>query len=125
MNKNSKVLITGSEGMVGKNLVEELNSQGFTKLILIDKDKLDLTSREKVIKFFDTNKPEYVFHLASKVGGIKNNLENPVEYLRDNLLINTNVIDNCFKSKVKKLLILNSSTVYPKIKEFPSEEDFF
>lgn len=125
MNKNSKILVTGANGVVGKSLVEELAQQGFNQLILVDKDNLDLTIREKVFHFFKENKIDYVFHVAAKVGGIKNNLENPVEYFRDNLLINTNVIDACFEEKIKKLIVLNSATIYPKNKKSPNEEDFF
>lgn len=125
MNKNSKILITGSEGMVGKNLINELNNKGYKNLILVDKNNLNLIKREEVLNFFDNQKPEYVFHLASKVGGIKDNIEKPVEYFRDNLLLNTNVIDSCFNSKVKKIIILNSATIYPSNIELPVEEDFF
>jgi GDP-L-fucose synthase len=125
MDKRSKILITGSGGMVGKNLVEELQNQGYENLIFADKKEINLMNREEVFNFFNENKPEFVFHLASKVGGIKDNSENPVEYLRDNLLLNTNVIDACFKSKIKKTIILNSATIYPPNIEFPVEEDFF
>jgi len=125
MNKNSKILITGSGGMVGKNLINELRNQRYKNLILTNYNNLNLCNRDKVFDFFKKNKPEYVFHTASKVGGINDNLERPVEFLRENLLINTNVIDACFKEKIKKLIILNSATIYPTNLEYPNEKNLF
>jgi GDP-L-fucose synthase len=125
MEIDSKILITGSEGMVGKNLILELIKQGYKNLIFLDKKEVDLMNREEVFDFFKKFNPEYVFHNAARVGGIKENLEKPVEYLRDNLLININVIDACFQFKIKKLIVLNSATIYPENKEHPSERDFF
>ena len=98
--------------MVGKVLSMELKKSGFTKLILVDRNNLDLTDRKKTIKFFKRKGPEYVFHIAAKVGGIKDNMERPVEFLRDNILINTNVIDAAFKCHAKKLINLSSATIY-------------
>lgn len=125
MNKNSKILITGAKGMVGKNLTKELENQGYTNLVLSSHNTLDLIKREEVFNFFKKNKPEYIFHLASKVGGIKDNLEHPVEFMRDNIILNTNVIDAGFNSNVKKLIILNSATIYSTKLDFPKEENLF
>lgn len=125
MNKNSRILITGSEGMVGKALSKELKNLDFNNVILVDKKKIDLTDREKTISFFKKNKPEYIFHAASKVGGIMDNIEKPVEFLRDNLLINTNVLDAAFICKAKKMISLNSATIYSNKLNNPSEDDLF
>jgi len=125
MKINSRILITGSEGMVGKNLLNILKENGYKNLFPVDKKQIDLCDRKAVFDFFKKIKPEYVFHIAAKVGGIKDNSDNPVEYLKDNVIINTNVIEVCSMIKIKKLLILNSATIYPSNKEYPLEEDFF
>ena len=123
MEKNDKILITGSEGMVGKNLINKLGSLGYLNLILPSKKDLDLREREKVFGYFSKVKPKYVFHLAAKVGGIRANMDSPVEFLRDNLLLNTNVIDASYYSKVKKLVNLGSSCIYPKECSQPMREE--
>ncbi len=123
MEKKSKILITGSEGMVGKNLINKLESLGYINLILPSKKDLDLREREKVFGYFSKVKPKYVFHLAARVGGIKANMENPVEFLRDNLLLNTNILDASYSYKVKKLINLGSSCIYPKECSQPMREE--
>lgn len=122
MNKNSKIFISGSQGMVGRNLVEKMDSLGFKNLIYLSSTELDLTQRQDVFAFFKKEKPEYVIHLAARVGGINANIKFPVEFLRDNLLINTNIIDACYEFKVKKLLNLGSSCIYPKDNPQPMKE---
>jgi len=123
MEKNDKILITGSEGMVGKNLINKLESLGYLNLILPSKKDLDLREREKVFGYFSKVKPKYVFHLAAKVGGIKANMDSPVEFLRDNLLLNTNILDASYSYKVKKLINLGSSCIYPKECSQPMREE--
>ena len=123
MKKEAKILITGGRGMVGRNLILELRNLGFDNLIFPSFEELDLRNREKVFKFFNQEKIDYVFHLAAKVGGIKSNMNNSVEYLRDNLLLNTNIIDACYKFKVKKLVNLGSSCIYPKNCLQPMKEE--
>ena len=125
MDKNSKILITGAEGLVGKSLVKELKNQGYENLILAGRNNLNLTKREEVFEFFKKESPEYIFHTAAKVGGIKENIENPVEFLRDNILINTNVIDAAFMCKTEKMINISSATIYPSKINTPSEEDLF
>ena len=125
MNKSSRILITGAKGMIGKNLIKELKGQGYVNLILISHEKLNLTERKSVFSLFEEESPEYVFHVAAKVGGIKDNMEQPVEYLRDNVLINTNVIDAAFRYNVKKLINISSATIYPGRINLPKEEDLF
>ncbi len=125
MNKKSKVLITGTGGMVGKILSEELERDGFENLVLINRNNLDLMDREKTIEFFKEQKPKYVFHVAARVGGIKDNITKPVEFLRDNLLINVNVIDATFICKAKKMINISSATIYTNRINTPSEKDLF
>jgi len=123
MKKEDKILITGGRGMVGKNLILKLRNLGFENLIFPSMKELDLRNREEVFQFFNQEKIDYVFHLAAKVGGIKSNMNNPVEYLRDNLLLNTNIIDACYKFKIKKLINLGSSCIYPKNCLQPMKEE--
>jgi GDP-L-fucose synthase len=122
MEKNSKIYISGSRGMVGKNLIEKLENLGYKNLIDLPSSELDLTKRDEVFEFFNQERPEYVIHLAARVGGINANIKFPVEFLKDNLLINTNVIDACYQFKVKKLLNLGSSCIYPKNNPQPMKE---
>lgn len=114
MNKDSVILVTGSNGLVGKNLVESLEENGFENILNPRSSELDFRDQTNVREYFSKNKPEYVFHLAAKVGGIKANMGDPVSFLQDNLLINTNVIMACFEFKVKKMINLGSSCIYPK-----------
>lgn len=125
MNKNSKIYIAGHKGLVGSALVRFLKEDGYTNLIFKNKDELDLTSYVAVEKFFSDEKPEYVFLAAAKVGGIFANDKYPANFIRDNLLIETNVIDNAYKNGVKKLLFLGSSCIYPKMAEQPIKEEYF
>jgi GDP-L-fucose synthase len=122
MDKNSKIFITGSKGMVGKNLVDELESQGFKNLILTSSSELDLMDREAVFNFFKKQNPDYVIHLAAVVGGVKDKLDNPSKYFRDNMLVNLNVIDACVTIRVKKLLNLSTVCIYPVDAEQPMKE---
>jgi len=123
MKEDSKILITGAGGMVGKNLVRELNKEGHYSLLTPSSEDLDLRDRNLVFNYFNSNKPEYVFHLAARVGGIKANIENPVEFLRDNLLLNTNVIDASYNNGIKKLINLGSSCIYPTQSPQPMREE--
>jgi len=125
MGIDSRIYVTGANGMLGRNLVDKLKGKGYRKIMHAPGSKVfDLRNRKAVFDFFEKNKPEYVFHLAARVGGIKANMKNPVEFLRDNLIININIIDACFKFKVRKLINLGSSCIYPKCSKQPmSEED--
>jgi GDP-L-fucose synthase len=123
MRTEDKILITGSKGLVGTNLVIALKEKGFHNLLCPTSKELDLKERKEVFDFFDKEKPKYVFHIAALVGGIKANIESPVEFLRDNLLMNVNVIDACFQFKIKKLVNLGSSCIYPKFVKQPMTEE--
>ena len=123
MNKKSKILVTGAGGMVGKTLVNELKIKGFLNLLTPNSKELNLKNKEEVEPYFMKHEPEYVFHLAAKVGGIKANMNYPAEFLYENLFIQSNVIEASRKFKVKKLLFLGSSCIYPKDSPQPMSED--
>lgn len=125
MNKDSKIYIAGHRGLAGSAIVRALEAEGYTNLIKKTKSELDLTSEEKVNLFFNEEKPEYVFIAAAKVGGIGDNNTHPALFIRENLKIQTNIIDASYKSGVKKLLFLGSSCIYPKMAPQPIKEEYF
>lgn len=124
MQKDSKIYIAGHKGLVGSALFRELKRNGYNNIITKTRDELDLTSQSDVDKFFLEEKPEYVFLAAAKVGGIFANDKYPADFIRSNLIIQTNVIDASFKNKVKKLLFLGSSCVYPRLAPQPIKEEY-
>ena len=124
MNKNSKILITGSSGMVGTELQAQLKKKEYNNITSLSSKDIDLRIQKDVNEFFENNNFEYVFHLAAKVGGIKANMENPLDFLLDNLQINANVISSCAKYKVKKLINFGSSCIYPRECVQPMKEEY-
>lgn len=114
MEKNSKIYVAGHKGLVGSAIVRKLQSEGYENLLMIEHKDLDLTRQKEVENFFDKEKPDYVFLAAAKVGGILANDTYPADFIRNNLLIQNNIIDGAYKSGVKKLLFLGSSCIYPK-----------
>jgi len=123
MDSNSKIFVAGHNGLVGSAIVRNLESKGFTNIITIDRERLDLRSTLEVNMFFNMERPDYVFLAAAKVGGIGANSEYPAEFIHDNLMIQTNVIDSAYRSGVKKLIFLGSSCIYPKFPKMPITED--
>ena len=123
MNSNSKVLVAGSTGMVGSAILRNLKSQGYENIYSAPRSYFDLTKQEDVERYFHANEPEYVFLAAAKVGGIVANQKYTADFIRDNLLIQTNVIDAAYRYGVKKLLFLGSSCIYPKFPNIPITED--
>ena len=123
MEKNSKILVAGSKGMVGSAIVRNLKSKGYSNIIEATRNEVDFTNQEKVKDFFDTNKPEYVFIAAAKVGGILGNKNHKAEMIYQNLMIQNNIIHNSFVHGVQKLLFLGSSCIYPKFAEVPIREN--
>jgi GDP-L-fucose synthase len=121
--EDKKILITGGNGMVGKALVKRLEEEGCKNLFLPNSKELDLRNQKDVADYFETNKPEYVFHLAAKVGGIAANMNSPAEFLFDNLAMETNVIESARKNSVEKLLFLGSSCIYPRECPQPMKEE--
>ena len=124
MQKNSKIFVAGHKGLVGSAIVRKLKSEGFTNLILRDHSELDLRSQDAVRDFFNIFSPEFVFLAAAKVGGIAYNAKEPADFIYDNLMIQSNVIDTAYRSGVKKLLFLGSACIYPKVTPQPIKEEY-
>jgi GDP-L-fucose synthase len=121
---NDKIFVTGHKGMVGSAIVRALQAKGFKHIITATKQELDLRIQAKVELFFKDQKPNYVFLSAAKVGGIKANNEAPGDFLHDNLMIQNNVIRQCLETKVKKLVFLGSSCIYPRECPQPMKEEY-
>ena len=124
MEKNSKIYVAGHRGLVGSAIVRKLQEEGYTNLILRTKAELDLRDQRAVKNFFSTELPEYVFLSAAKVGGINWNWTNPGEFIYDNLIIQSNVIDAAYRNGAKKLLFLGSACIYPKVTPQPIKEEY-
>ena len=124
MNSTDKIFVAGHRGMVGSAICRALRSKDFKNLVLLNSKELDLRNQVQVQKFFELEKPDYVFLAAAKVGGIKANSTYPAQFLYDNLMIQNNVIHQSYLQKVKKLLFLGSSCIYPKMAPQPIKEDY-
>jgi len=124
MNKDAKIYVAGHRGLVGSAILRKLQADGYTNLIYKTSQELDLRDRNQVDRFFEEEKPEYVFLAAAKVGGIVANNEYPADFIRDNLMIQTNVIDAAYRNGVKKLLFLGSTCIYPKFAPQPLKEEY-
>lgn len=124
MKKNSKIYIAGHNGLVGSSIYRNLIKNGYTNLITKSHKELDLINNNDVIKFFEQNKPEYVFLCAAKVGGIMANNNNPSDFLYENMMIEFNVIKACHKYNVKRLMFFGSSCIYPKNCLQPIKEEY-
>ena len=124
MKKDSKIYVAGHRGLVGSALVRALEKEGYTNLLLQTRDELNLLDQKAVQNFFEKEKPEYVFLAAAKVGGIMANKTYSADFIRENLLVQLNVIENSRITKVKKLLFLGSSCIYPKIAPQPIKEEY-
>ena len=123
MQKTSKIFIAGHNGLVGSALVRKLREKGFDNLLLKPRSELDLTNQHAVEVFFAGEKPEYVFLAAAKVGGIYANNTFPAEFIFSNMQVQMNIINESWKYKVKKMLFLGSSCIYPKLAPQPMPED--
>lgn len=123
MDKNSKIYISGHSGLVGSALVNELKNQGYNNLITASHKELDLLNQKDTNDFFELHRPEFVFHLAAKVGGIVGNKTYPADFTYENTMINFNVINAAHNIKVKKLLNFGSVCIYPVQAEIPVKED--
>jgi len=124
MNKSSKIYIAGHRGMVGSALHRKLLADGFTNFVVKTSSELDLRNQDAVARFFEEEKPEYVFLAAAKVGGILANNTYRGAFLYENLMIQNNVIHSSYLNGVKKLLFLGSSCIYPKMAPQPLKEDY-
>ncbi|CAG7653030.1 GDP-L-fucose synthase [Paenibacillus solanacearum] len=124
MDKNAKIYVAGHKGLVGCAITNQLIKQGYNNIILKSSKELDLRDQTAVKHFFEKEKPEYVFLAAAKVGGILANNLYPADFIRDNLMIQTNVIDSSYQNNVKRLLFLGSSCIYPKFAPQPIQEEY-
>ena len=124
MNTTDKIYVAGHNGMVGSALVRKLTGSGYTNLILKTSSEIDLRNQAAVNSFFESEKPDYVFLSAAKVGGIVANNIYRAEFIYDNLLIESNIIHASYKVAVKKLLFLGSSCIYPKLAPQPLKEEY-
>jgi len=123
MNTESKIYVAGHRGLVGSAILRSLEHGGYEDLLTRTQGELDLTDGREVDEFFEVQKPEYVFFAAAKVGGILANATRPVEFLRDNLYIELNVISAAHRHGVRKLMFLGSSCIYPKFTPQPIKEE--
>ncbi len=122
--KQARIYVAGHRGMVGSAIVRKLEADGHETIITRTSSELDLRNQEAVASFFDTERPDYVFLAAAKVGGILANNIYRAEFLYDNLMIEANIIHSAYKSGVTKLLFLGSSCIYPKMAEQPLKEEY-
>jgi Nucleoside-diphosphate-sugar epimerases len=123
MEKNAKIFVAGHRGLVGSALTRNLTEKGFSNLVQRTRSELDLTDQPAVYKFFETEKPEYVFLAAAKVGGIYANNTYPAEFIFSNMQVQMNIINASWKYTIKKLMFLGSSCIYPKYAPQPMNED--
>lgn len=124
MEKNAKIFVAGHRGMVGSALVRRLEQLGYRNIVTRSSSELDLRNQPQVFSFFETEKPDYVFLAAARVGGINANNTYRAEFLYDNLMIESNIIHASYLNKVKKLLFLGSSCIYPRMAPQPLKESY-
>jgi GDP-L-fucose synthase len=124
MDRSSRIYVAGHRGLVGSAICRRLQQDGYSNLIVRGRRELDLFDRPSVDAFFAAEKPEYVFLAAAKVGGILANSTYPVEFLRDNLAIQLNVLDAAYRNGAEKIEILGSSCIYPKLAPQPIKEEY-
>ena len=122
INTNSKIFIAGHNGMLGSSIFRKLRNKGYNNIIVVNKKNLDLRNQNSVEKFFKKKKPDVVIVAAAKVGGIKANIENPANFINDNLQIQTNLISSSHTHNVEKLILFGSSCIYPKNLNKPIKE---
>jgi len=123
MDLKDKIYIAGHRGLVGSAIVRQLESRGFTNLLMRTHKELDLTNQAQVQTFFKQEKPDYVILAAAKVGGIHANNTYPADFIYQNMMIEANVINSAYENKVKRLLFLGSTCIYPKAVEQPMREE--
>ncbi len=122
--KNSRIFVAGHKGLVGSAIIKKLKIKGFKNILVVDKKKLDLTNQKKVLNFIKKKKPKFIFIAAAKVGGIYSNNKYKAEFIYENIMIQTNLINAAFKSGIKNLIFLGSSCVYPKKSQQPIKESY-
>ena len=123
MEKDAKIYVAGHQGMVGSAIIRDLRRQGYESIVTRTHQELDLCRQEAVERFFETEKPEYVFLAAARVGGIGANSEALADFMYDNMILEMNVIHSACKNNCKKLEFLGSSCIYPRMAPQPMKED--
>ena len=124
MDKNARIYVAGHQGLVGSAILRQLQVQGYRNIIVVTREELDLLEQTAVYRFFAREKPEYVFLAAARVGGIEANRSFPAQFIRENLLIQSYVIDAAYNHGVRKLLFLGSSCIYPALAPQPLKEEY-
>jgi GDP-L-fucose synthase len=124
MKQESKIFVAGHKGLVGSALIRNLSLKGYTNILTVDKKDVDLRNQAAVDNWFLDHKPEYVFLAAAKVGGITFNKNFPADFARENMQIQTNIIDASYRNGCKKLLFMGSACIYPKLAPVPIKEEF-
>jgi GDP-L-fucose synthase len=124
MEKNARIYVAGHRGLVGSAIMRTLEAQGYTNFVVRTHAELDLTDQAATTDFFNREKPEYVFLAAARVGGIHANNTYPAEFIRSNLAVQDNVIHTAYLNKVKRLMFLGSSCIYPKMAPQPLKEEY-
>ena len=123
MDQSARILVAGARGLVGGAIVRQLRAKGFTNLLTPGRAEVDLTDRAALDAYLAVHKPQFVFDAAAKVGGIQANNQFPGDFIRDNLLIQTNLIDASYRAGVEKFVFLGSSCIYPKFAPQPMKEE--
>ena len=123
MKNDSRILVAGANGMVGRAIVRNLEGKGYNNIIKGTRDDVDFTNQDEVERYFCSEEPEYVFLAAAKAGGIMANKTYPANFIYDNLMIQSNIINSSYNFGIKKLLFLGSSCIYPKYPNLPITED--
>jgi GDP-L-fucose synthase len=124
MKQDSKIFVAGHKGLVGSAIVRNLMLKGYTNIVTVDKKDVDLRNQSAVDNWFVEHKPEYVFLAAAKVGGIGFNKTFPADFIRDNIQIQTNIIDSAYQNECKKLLFMGSACIYPRLALVPIKEEY-
>ena len=122
--KSSRIYVAGHRGLVGSAIMRALKSRGYENFVVRTHGELDLTEQHAVRRFFEDVRPEAVIMAAARVGGIHANNSRPAQFIRDNLLIQDNVIDSAYRAGVGKFVFLGSSCIYPKLAPQPIKEDY-
>ncbi|MEK7606200.1 MAG: GDP-L-fucose synthase [Patescibacteria group bacterium] len=124
MDKNAKIFVAGHNGLVGSAIVRALKRSGFENIVTRSRSELDLLDEHATAAFFEKESPDYVFDAAARVGGIMANKNNPADFIRENLVVQNNLIHQAYLHKTKKLLFLGSSCIYPRLAEQPIREEY-
>jgi GDP-L-fucose synthase len=124
MRKDDKIFVAGHRGLAGSAILRKLEAEGYERILTRTRAELDLTVQAQVENFFAAEKPEIVFLAAGKVGGILANSRYPADFIRDNLLIQTNVVDAAYRHGVRRFMLLGSSCIYPKLAPQPLKEEY-